>query len=78
VSSIYIYIIGLLGFLVKDDYFILTFPSWPFLINCFEGCGYRIVIALVSNGILVGGIIQGFASLLSRLLVRKKGDKEKS
>ena len=77
-SSIYIYIIGLLGFLVKDDYFILTFPSWPFLINCFEGCGYRIVIALVSNGILVGGIIQGFASLLSRLLVRKKGDKEKS
>ena len=70
-SSIYIYIIGFLGFLVKDDYFILTFPSWPFLINCFEGCGYKIVIALVSNGILVGGIIQGFVSLLSCVFRRR-------
>ena len=50
----YIFVVGYLGFGIRDDYFALTFPSWPFLINCFENCGYKILIALFANGILVG------------------------
>lgn len=54
VSITYITVVGYLGLAVRDDYFALTFPSWPFLINCFENCGYKIFIALCANGILVG------------------------
>jgi len=54
VCIIYIIVVGYLGLAVRDDYFALTFPSWPFLINCFENCGYKIFIALCANGILVG------------------------
>ena len=39
---------------MRDDFFVLTFPSWPFLINCFENCGYKVLIALCANGILLG------------------------
>jgi hypothetical protein len=49
----YIIVVGYLGFFVRDDFFALTFPSWPFLINCFENCGYKMLIALFANGILV-------------------------
>jgi len=54
VSIIYIVVVAYLGFVIRDDFFALTFPSWPFLINCFENCGYKIVIALFTNGLLVG------------------------
>lgn len=54
VCIVYIIVVGYLGLAVRDDYFALTFPSWPFLINCFENCGYKIFIALCANGILVG------------------------
>ena len=53
VCIVYIIVIGYLGFFVRDDFFALTFPSWPFLINCFENCGYKILIALFANGILI-------------------------
>jgi hypothetical protein len=48
----YIIVIGYLGFVIRDDFLALTFHSWPFLINCFEDCGYKMVIALFANGIL--------------------------
>jgi len=54
VCIVYIIVVGYLGLAVRDDYFALTFPSWPFLINCFENCGYKMLIALCANGILVG------------------------
>ncbi len=50
----YIIVVGFLGFAIRDDFLALTFPSWPFLINCAENCGYKMVIALFANGILVG------------------------
>lgn len=53
VSIFYIIVVGYLGVFVRDDFFALTFPSWPFLINCFENCGYKIFVALCANGILV-------------------------
>ena len=54
VCIVYIIVVGYLGLAVRDDYFALTFPSWPFFINCFENCGYKIFIALCANGILIG------------------------
>jgi len=54
VSIVYIIVVGYLGFAVRDDFFVLTFPSWPFLINCFENCGYKMLIALCANGIILG------------------------
>ena len=54
VSIVYIIVVGYLGFAVRDDFFVLTFPSWPFLINCFENCGYKMLIALCANGIIIG------------------------
>jgi hypothetical protein len=54
VCIVYIIVVGYLGLAVRDDYFALTFPSWPFLINCFENCGYKVLIALCANGILLG------------------------
>lgn len=50
----YIVVVGYLGFAIRDDFLALTFPSWPFLINCAENCGNKMVIALFTNGILVG------------------------
>ena len=56
VCILYILVVGYLGIFVRDDFFALTFPSWPFLINCFEDCGYKIFLALFANGILVGAL----------------------
>jgi hypothetical protein len=53
VCIVYLIVVGYLGVFVRDDFFALTFPSWPFLINCFKHCGYKISIALFANGILV-------------------------
>ena len=64
VSILYIIIVGYLGLAVRDDYFALTFPSWPFLINCFENCGYKIFIALCANGILVGLVTFGVVGIV--------------
>ena len=50
----YIAVVGFLGLGIRDDFFALTFPSWPFLIQCAENCGYKILIALFANGILMG------------------------
>ena len=61
----YIIVIGYLGFVIRDDFLALTFPSWPLLINCFEGCGYKMVIALFANGILVGLIALMFMGIVS-------------
>ncbi len=63
-ALIYIYVLGYLGFFVSDDYLVLTFPSWPFLIMCGMDCGRKMLIALVSNGILVGGVIVVIARVL--------------
>lgn len=54
VSITYIFIVGYLGFAIRDDYFMLTFPSWPFFIFCVENCGYLMIFALILNGLLVG------------------------
>lgn len=54
VAIVYLIVVGYLGFFVRDDFFVLTFPSWPFLINCFENCGYKMLIALCANGIIIG------------------------
>lgn len=59
VCIVYIIVVGYLGLAVRDDFFALTFPSWPFLINCFENCGYKMLIALCANGILVGIVTFG-------------------
>ncbi len=66
-TPIYIVILGYLGFAIRDDYLLLTFPSWPFLIGCAMNCGVlRMEIALVANGILVGAVLQGISVLFSR------------
>jgi hypothetical protein len=71
ISLAYILIVGFLGFGIRDDYLLLTFPSWPIIINCFEGCGYLMVIALVLNGIIIGAlvffILHGYASFFSSI-----------
>ena len=54
ISVVYIIVVGYLGFAVRDDFFVLTFPSWPFLINCLENCGHKMLIALCLNGIIIG------------------------
>lgn len=59
VCIVYIIVVGYLGLAVRDDFFALTFPSWPFLINCFENCGYKMLIALCADGILVGIVTFG-------------------
>jgi len=59
VSILYLIVVGYLGLAVRDDFFALTFPSWPFLINCFENCGYKMLVALCANGILVGIVTFG-------------------
>jgi hypothetical protein len=79
VCILYIIVVGYLGIFVRDDFFALTFPSWPFLINCFEGCGYKIFIALFANGILVWAltfiviIIVLSIFTVTRKLVKSKG-----
>ena len=80
ICIVYIIVIGYLGFCVRDDFFVLTFPSWPFLINCFENCGYKILIALFANGIIVGALtfvvisIALYTFTFTRKLGRRKGD----
>lgn len=77
---VYIIVIGYLGFFVRDDFFALTFPSWPFLINCFENCGYKILIALFANGILVGALtfvvigIALYTFVSTRKILKRKGN----
>ena len=61
----YIIVVGFLGFAIRDDFLALTFPSWPFLINCAENCGYKMVIALFANGILVGTLAFIVMSIVS-------------
>ena len=56
VCIVYIIAVGFLGFAVRDDFLALTFPSWPLLINCSENCGYKMIIALLANGMLVGAL----------------------
>lgn len=67
-ASMYIVIILLLGFGVKDDYFVWTFPSWPFFIDCFENCGVtRMLIATVLNGIIIGLIFWGIPLIFNKI-----------
>jgi hypothetical protein len=75
VCTVYIIVVGFLGFAIRDDFLVLTFPSWPFLINCAENCGYKMVIALFANGILVGTLAFVVISILSfsLMLIRKLG-----
>ena len=75
VSIVYIIVIGFLGFAVRDDFFALTFPSWPILINCFENCGYKIIIALFANGILIGVLSFVVINVVRFffMLIRKRG-----
>jgi hypothetical protein len=61
----YIAIVGFLGVAIRDDFFALTFPSWPFLIQCAENCGYKIFIALFANGILIGVLAFFFMCVIS-------------
>jgi Zn-dependent membrane protease YugP len=65
--------VAFLGFAIRDDFLALTFPSWPFLINCAENCGYKMVIALFANGILVGTLAFVVMSivLFSHMFIRK-------
>jgi hypothetical protein len=71
ISLAYILIVGFLGFGIRDDFLVLTFPSWPIIINCFEGCGYLMVIALILNGIFIGAlvffILHGYVSFYSSI-----------
>ena len=79
VCILYILVVGYLGIFVRDDFFALTFPSWPFLINCFENCGYKIFIALFANGILMGALafvvigIALYAFVSTRNMLKRKG-----
>ena len=79
VCVVYIIVVGYLGIFVRDDYFALTFPSWPFLINCLEDCGYKIFIALFANGVLVWALSFAIISIVlsiftfTRKLVIRKG-----
>ncbi|MDP2709430.1 MAG: hypothetical protein Q8O93_05330 [bacterium] len=55
ITVIYIVIVLSLGFGIKDDYFMWTFPSWPILVGCTEDCSeLRMVMATVINGALLG------------------------
>jgi hypothetical protein len=78
VCIVYIIVVGYLGFFVRDDFFALTFPSWPFLINCVEHCGYKMLIALFANGILVWALsfivisIALYTFTFTRKLMEKK------
>lgn len=79
VCIVYIVVTGYLGVFVRDDFFALTFPSWSFLINCFENCGYKIFIALCANGILVWALsffvisIALYTFTLTKKLAQRKG-----
>ena len=80
VCIVYIIVVGFLGLCVRDDFFVLTFPSWPFLINCFENCGYKMLIALFANGIIVWALtfvvisITLYTFTFTRKRGRRKGD----
>jgi hypothetical protein len=81
ISLAYILIVGFLGFGIRDDYLLLTFPSWPIIINCFEGCGYLMVIALILNGIIIGAIVffilHGYVSFYSSIKQSINDNQEK-
>jgi hypothetical protein len=67
----YLLIVFLLGFGIRDDFFMLAFPSWPFLIGCFENCGHRLIItATILNGIFLGLIVLGALFIIEN--IRKK------
>ena len=63
VSIVYLIVVGYLGLAVRDDFFVLTFPSWPFLINCSENCGNKMLIALCANSIIIGVLIFAIISI---------------
>jgi len=55
IAIIYITVTLFLGLVIKDDYFLLAFPSWPIFIGCSEDCDvYRLIIATIMNGIFLG------------------------
>jgi len=72
----YITVVGFLGLGIRDDFFALTFPSWPYLIQCAENCGYKILIALFANGILIGALAFFFMCVISfSLMLGRKSAK---
>lgn len=84
VCIVYIAVVGYLGFGIRDDFLALTFPSWPFLINCAENCGYKMVLALFANGILVGMLafvfmgVMSFSIMVIRKLNRSFDDRKET
>jgi hypothetical protein len=80
ICVVYLIVVGYLGFFVRDDFFALTFPSWPFLINCFENCGYKMLVALFANGILVWALtfiiisIALYTFIFIRKILKRKGN----
>lgn len=55
IATTYITVTLFLGLVIKDDYFLLAFPSWPIFIGCSEDCDvYRLIIATIMNGIFLG------------------------
>ena len=75
ICVVYIIVVGYLGLAVRDDFFVLTFPSWPFLINCAENCGHKMLIALCINGIIIGFLTFTIISIaLGTVMLTRKID----
>lgn len=73
---VYIVSVGWLGFFIKDDYLVWTFPSWPLLTFCFDRCGSRMILALLFNGILIGAILRVICGWCARKNITQQKDRE--